>query len=42
MNPNVTIIAVSAKTGAGLSAWFDWVQKIANIHQSDRPSTLTN
>jgi hydrogenase accessory protein HypB len=26
MNPNVTIIPVSAKTGEGLEAWFEWVQ----------------
>jgi hydrogenase nickel incorporation protein HypB len=25
MNPDVTIIPVSAKTGEGLEAWFDWV-----------------
>ena len=26
MNPHVTIIAVSAKTGEGLEVWFDWVR----------------
>jgi hydrogenase nickel incorporation protein HypB len=26
MSPHVTIIAVSAKTGEGLEAWFDWVR----------------
>jgi hydrogenase nickel incorporation protein HypB len=26
MNSHVTIISVSAKTGEGLEAWFDWVQ----------------
>lgn len=26
MNPNVTIIPVSAKTGEGLPRWFDWVR----------------
>jgi hydrogenase nickel incorporation protein HypB len=25
MNPDVTIIPVSAKTGEGLEAWFDWI-----------------
>ncbi len=25
MNPTVTIISVSAKTGEGLEQWFDWV-----------------
>jgi hydrogenase nickel incorporation protein HypB len=31
MNPQVTIIAVSAKTGEGLETWFDWVR--SQIHQ---------
>jgi hydrogenase nickel incorporation protein HypB len=31
MNPHVTIIAVSAKTGEGLETWFDWVR--SQIHQ---------
>jgi hydrogenase nickel incorporation protein HypB len=26
MNPHVTIIAVSAKTGKGLEEWFEWVK----------------
>lgn len=26
MNPQVTIIPVSAKTGEGLEVWFDWVR----------------
>jgi hydrogenase nickel incorporation protein HypB len=26
MNPHVTIIPISAKTGDGLEAWFDWVR----------------
>jgi hydrogenase nickel incorporation protein HypB len=30
MNPDVAIFAVSAKTGAGLSAWFNWVQSQVN------------
>ncbi|WP_013322130.1 hydrogenase nickel incorporation protein HypB [Gloeothece verrucosa] len=32
MNPHVTIIPISAKTGEGLNVWFDWVR--AQIHQS--------
>ena len=27
MNPNVTIISVSAKTGEGLPQWFDWIEQ---------------
>jgi hydrogenase nickel incorporation protein HypB len=26
MNPGITIIPVSARTGEGLTAWFDWLQ----------------
>ena len=26
MNPNVTIFSVSAKTGKGLEAWFNWIE----------------
>lgn len=33
MNPAVTIVPVSAKTGEGLDVWFDWVQS-----QTDQPS----
>lgn len=34
MNPHVTIIPISAKTGEGLSAWFDWVQlQVALKHE---------
>ncbi len=28
MNPNATIISVSAKTGEGLEQWFDWLINI--------------
>lgn len=28
MNPNVMIIPVSAKTGEGLSAWFEWLRAV--------------
>ena len=35
MNPHVTIIAVSAKTGEGLEHWFDWVKsQVLNQHPS--------
>ncbi|WP_017717662.1 hydrogenase nickel incorporation protein HypB [Kamptonema formosum] len=27
MNPDITIIPVSAKTGSGLPSWFDWVRQ---------------
>ena len=33
MNPNVTIISVSAKTGKGLEQWFDWLINIIQQHQ---------
>ncbi|MEG3861118.1 hydrogenase nickel incorporation protein HypB [Microcoleus sp. herbarium12] len=40
MNPHVTIIAVSAKTGEGLETWFDWVR--SQIHQlSKSPQQLS-
>ena len=28
MNPNVTIIPLSAKTGAGLKDWFNWLSHV--------------
>jgi hydrogenase nickel incorporation protein HypB len=30
MNPDVTIIALSAKTGEGLEAWLNWVKSQVN------------
>ena len=36
INPTVTIIPVSVKTGAGLEHWYEWVK--ANLHH-DRPSS---
>ncbi|PLZ99655.1 hydrogenase accessory protein HypB [Fischerella thermalis CCMEE 5268] len=32
MNPNVTIIPVSAKTGEGLEVWFDWVRQFKSLN----------
>ncbi|HEY9845410.1 MAG TPA: hydrogenase nickel incorporation protein HypB [Candidatus Caenarcaniphilales bacterium] len=32
MNPTVTIMPVSAKTGAGLEAWFNWVRAASSSH----------
>ena len=42
MNPNVTIISVSAKTGEGLEAWFNWVQTqvLARISKGESSFTL--
>lgn len=37
MNPDVTIIAVSTKTGEGLDAWFEWVKSTV----SDRSQRST-
>lgn len=40
MNPQVTIVPVSAKTGEGLELWFEWVRsqvnaaKLPNLHRS--------
>ena len=34
MNPNVTIISVSAKTGEGLEQWFDWLENIVRQNQT--------
>ncbi|MEM6252211.1 MAG: hydrogenase nickel incorporation protein HypB [Cyanobacteria bacterium P01_D01_bin.156] len=30
INPNVTIIRISAKTGEGLTTWLDWVRQTVN------------
>ena len=40
MNPNVTIISVSAKTGEGLQQWFDWVKNIIYQNQADRLASI--
>jgi hydrogenase nickel incorporation protein HypB len=34
MNPHVTIISVSAKTGEGLQTWFDWLRSRAKSNQN--------
>jgi hydrogenase nickel incorporation protein HypB len=34
MNPDVAILPVSAKTGAGLEAWFEWVQSQVSSKQA--------
>ena len=39
MNKNVTIISVSAKTGDGLSQWFDWVKNIVRQNQTKQLTT---
>ena len=36
MNPNVTIIALSAKTGEGLETWFDWLENLVQQHQTQK------
>ncbi len=36
MNPKVTIISVSAKTGEGLEQWFDWLENIIRQHPSEK------
>jgi hydrogenase nickel incorporation protein HypB len=40
LNPDVTIVPISAKTGFGLDAWFNWVKlQIALRHQSAKAAT---
>ena len=36
MNPKVTIIALSAKTGEGLETWFDWLENVVQQHQTKK------
>lgn len=46
INPSVTIIPVSTKTGEGLDAWFDWVRQCRQsgrspaAHPHDHPQAL--
>lgn len=45
MNPHVTIIPVSAKTGEGLETWFAWVRSVvatANAASSQTPALATH
>jgi len=37
MNPNVTIIPVSAKTGEGLEIWYNWVRTAASAKLKQDP-----
>lgn len=39
MNPHVTIISVSAKTGEGLEQWFDWLKNIIQQYSTNRLAT---
>ena len=36
INPNVTIISVSAKTGEGLEQWFDWLKNIIRQYSTKK------
>ena len=36
MNPNVTIIYLSGKTGEGLQQWFDWLDKCISSNQANQ------
>ena len=40
INPNVTIISVSAKTGEGLEAWFNWLETQVLVRISRSESSL--
>jgi hydrogenase nickel incorporation protein HypB len=42
INPNVTIIPVSAKTGEGLDAWFSWVRSTVASYQATRHEAATH
>lgn len=40
INPTVTIIPVSAKTGAGLEDWYAWVRSTVDRQNHPNPATL--
>lgn len=40
MNTHASIIFLSAKTGAGLSTWFDWVNNIIELNRLNRDKIL--
>lgn len=39
INPSVTIIYLSAKTGEGLSQWFDWIGDRLSLNQANHLAT---
>ena len=40
MNPHVTIIYLSGKTGEGLQQWLDWVSSRISFNQANHLTTL--
>ena len=40
LNPDVTILPISAQTGEGLEAWFEWVQLQVSLQNRASPSTI--
>lgn len=40
INPTVTIISVSTKTGEGLEIWFEWVRSTVAARQSHSPTSV--
>lgn len=42
MNPDCTIISVSAKTGEGLEAWFEWLRAVCDRTSADSPQLAVN
>jgi len=42
MNPDCTIIAVSAKTGEGLEAWFEWLRAVCDRTSAVSPELAVN
>ncbi len=34
VNPTAEVLPVSARTGAGMGSWFDWLRRFVHIHQT--------
>ena len=43
VNPGITVIHVSARTGEGMAAWYDWIRHMASATRTGHPAiTMTN
>ena len=40
VNPGATILPVSARTGEGMAAWFDWLRRFAATRESNCTATM--